>query len=404
MLLSVYFTDKNNGWATGTAYTYGGEIIKTTDGGDTWNLNYVFGNPFRPHNLLFTNVDNGFVIGGEQLGGKIIKTTNSGKDWYEIHVGPSNIYDTFLDISFSDPQNGLICSQDGRLFRTNDEGENWNEVYTGKSGSFYAIVDRKPRYWIAGEQFIISSPDAGVNWLLQYKNNVVFLGMCFVNDSSGWAVGTSGNYDSLIILKTVNGGVPLQGNPEIPTLNSPINNSQINYYPLLFSWNELQLSAYELEISLDSLFNNIEKAVTILDPHYYYGTLINYSTYYWRVRSKNINGFSMWSDIFRFTTGSVVLGIAKTNELKYTFELMQNYPNPFNPATKIRYIIPKPAIVKIKVFDLLGREAASLVNEYQNAGVHESVFNAAGLSSGVYIYSIFVDGALLSTKKMLYMK
>jgi photosystem II stability/assembly factor-like uncharacterized protein len=402
-LQSIYFTNQNIGWAVGTAEFVGGEVLKTTNGGDTWKLNYLFGNdPIHPYKILFTNEETGFVVGGEPHG-RVFKTTNSGIQWHEIQVEPSNIYDTFLDISFSDPQNGLICSLDGRLYRSNDEGENWNEVYTGK-GSFYAVVDRKPRYWIAGGQSIFSSTDAGVNWFIQYKNKVSFTGMSFVNDSLGWAVGTSGNYDSLIILKTVNGGVPIQGDPEIPTLIEPANNSQINYYPLIFSWNELQLSAYELELSLDSLFNNIEKAVTIFDPYYYYGTLKNYSQYYWRVRSKNLNGFSMWSDTFKFTTGNVVLGITKTNELKYGFELMQNYPNPFNPETKIRYTIVKSAFVKIKVFDLLGREVTSLINGYQSSGVHETKFNASGFTSGIYIYSIFVDGALLSSKKMLFMK
>ena len=102
---------------------------------------------------------------------------------------------------------------------------------------------------------------------------------------------------------------------------------------------------------------------------------------------------------------STILDIKNENNNIITkFILEQNYPNPFNPDTKIRYVIPKSAVVKIKVFDLLGREAATLINGFQNSGEHETIFNATGFSSGVYIYSIYVDGVQLSTKKMLLMK
>lgn len=93
-----------------------------------------------------------------------------------------------------------------------------------------------------------------------------------------------------------------------------------------------------------------------------------------------------------------------------TFELQQNYPNPFNPSTKIRYIIPQTSnvngqkpIVVLKVYDILGNEVATLVNEEQSPGQHEVVFNAAGLASGVYIYKLDSPG-FTTTKKMILLK
>ncbi len=99
-----------------------------------------------------------------------------------------------------------------------------------------------------------------------------------------------------------------------------------------------------------------------------------------------------------------------------TFELSQNYPNPFNPSTKIRYTIPTPPIssplvkgrteegfVSLKVYDILGNEVASLVNEEQTPGQHEVVFDAAGLASGVYIYRLVTPG-YADTKKMILLR
>lgn len=86
------------------------------------------------------------------------------------------------------------------------------------------------------------------------------------------------------------------------------------------------------------------------------------------------------------------------------YSLNQNYPNPFNPSTTINYSIPKEGLVKIKVFDILGREVTQLVNSQMQAGTYKVEFNSAGLASGVYIYSLFVDNNLKSSKKMILIK
>lgn len=85
------------------------------------------------------------------------------------------------------------------------------------------------------------------------------------------------------------------------------------------------------------------------------------------------------------------------------FSLNQNYPNPFNPATKIEYSIAEPAKVSIKVFDILGREIATLVDKEQSAGRYNITFNAENLSSGIYIYRI-TAGDYTSAKKMVLFK
>ncbi len=86
-----------------------------------------------------------------------------------------------------------------------------------------------------------------------------------------------------------------------------------------------------------------------------------------------------------------------------SFTLYQNYPNPFNPATTIKYSIPNSNMVSIKVFDILGKEVTTLVNEQQNSGLHEVTFNAEKLSSGTYFYQLKC-GEFTETKKLLLLK
>ncbi|MBN8585337.1 MAG: T9SS type A sorting domain-containing protein [Ignavibacteria bacterium] len=85
------------------------------------------------------------------------------------------------------------------------------------------------------------------------------------------------------------------------------------------------------------------------------------------------------------------------------FGLMQNYPNPFNPVTSIRFDIPKSSFVNIKVFDVMGREVANLVNEQLKAGEYMVKWDAVRFSSGIYFYSIAAEGYQV-TKKMILTK
>lgn len=85
------------------------------------------------------------------------------------------------------------------------------------------------------------------------------------------------------------------------------------------------------------------------------------------------------------------------------FVLNQNYPNPFNPSTNIKYSIPAAGIVTLKVYDLLGREVSTLVNEQQQAGTFDVVFDGSNLASGVYYYQLKA-GELTATKKLMLTK
>ena len=94
----------------------------------------------------------------------------------------------------------------------------------------------------------------------------------------------------------------------------------------------------------------------------------------------------------------------KKRDVPTEYVLFQNYPNPFNPSTLIKYQIKdNNTFVELKVFNILGKEVKTLVNEIQDSGIHEVEFNASNLSSGVYFYTIKA-GSYSATKKMILIK
>jgi hypothetical protein len=93
----------------------------------------------------------------------------------------------------------------------------------------------------------------------------------------------------------------------------------------------------------------------------------------------------------------------RENNVAQSFRLAQNYPNPFNPTTNISYVLPRAENVSLKIYDVLGREVATLVNEAKAQGAYTVPFNASNLASGVYFYKLQA-GSFVQTKKMMLVK
>ena len=109
-------------------------------------------------------------------------------------------------------------------------------------------------------------------------------------------------------------------------------------------------------------------------------------------------------DINIYSYAAVTAVSPVNNDLPKEFSLEQNYPNPFNPVTEIRYAIPSAERVSLKVFNVLGKEVAVLVNsEYRSAGFYKVAFNASSLPSGTYIYRLEA-GANVTSKKLILIK
>ena len=100
---------------------------------------------------------------------------------------------------------------------------------------------------------------------------------------------------------------------------------------------------------------------------------------------------------------STITDVENEETIPTVFKLEQNYPNPFNPSTRIKFAVPERSNVLIKIYDILGSEVATLLNEEMDAGWYENNFNAAGLSSGVYLFRMEA-GKFINTKKMIYLR
>ncbi len=116
-------------------------------------------------------------------------------------------------------------------------------------------------------------------------------------------------------------------------------------------------------------------------------------TFYYRLKQVDMNGQSTYSQVLT----------VKFDLLPTIYSLAQNFPNPFNPSTTIKYTVPQNGPVTIKLYDVTGREVATLVNEVKTVGSYDLKFNASGLASGVYIYRMIAKD-FVSVKKMSILK
>ncbi len=125
------------------------------------------------------------------------------------------------------------------------------------------------------------------------------------------------------------------------------------------------------------------------------------------LRSGNL-GFDTYCNIFKLDNITGIIAEGNRNNLPTQFSLSQNYPNPFNPTTTIEYSVPYVETnshipIQLKIYDVLGREITTLVNQPQKPGIYKTVWNATNFSSGIYYYSLRFDNNVYS-KKMLLLK
>lgn len=117
------------------------------------------------------------------------------------------------------------------------------------------------------------------------------------------------------------------------------------------------------------------------------------------------NALTNRDEAYLLDTGGLLTNVENENQINViqNFLLLQNFPNPFNPVTNIEFFLPNTGHVKIKVYDLIGQEVTTLLDEEKLSGYHRITFNASNLSSGIYFYRIQA-GSFVETKKMILMK
>ncbi len=413
---SVQFVDDNKGFVVGTEFPQNLFLLKTEDAGLNWSKSFVAIETGDPK-IRMINALTGFII--SENSSKIYKTTNGGNNWIVV-FDDSIPQHSFWDIAFSDELNGFAGRAGGDFLLTSDGGNTWHKKFMPLL--FCTNIRTIENHcWISGfgigYNAIVYSDDYGNTWTPIFVDDSSDIHDIFFSDlNNGWFCSTTGYQPPLyngFVYKIETDWLSNITVPSAPQQIYPVNNANFEQVVVDFEWGKPSYTLTRFQVSTDSLFNIFYVLVNPSngDTTFFGNQLFieNNKTvafplnqkYFWRVRSENKVGVSDWSDIWSFTTYS------PTNvDEEYApveFNLSQNYPNPFNPNTSIHYAISNRQFVSLKVYDVLGNEVATLVNEEKPAESYEVQFNGNNLSSGIYLYKL-TAGNFAETKKMILMK
>ncbi len=366
----------------GYAITQTHNILKTTNGGDNWNIIYndTTGNIFT--RLQFLNESTGFVGAYNTL-----KTTNGGNNWFQIStpVPVQDIYVLNEDTIWIVFPNSLV----GGVFRTTNGGASWTQQLSLGSQNPNHIYFYNGRMGFTGRDniYLRRTTDSGLNWTL-INGAGGFLDMYFADSLTGWKTSFQ---------KTTDGGLNWINQP-LPQ-GGDIVLSQINHFSNIGSDTIWGVGGYVFWPGFGNrgmIFRTTNSGANWLFQ--VPDTNINIGRYLYTKFTGKLNGWA-YSTIptgIHTTSGGDPVFYTSVHQISLEvpkhFGLFQNYPNPFNPVTKIRYQIAKSSYVSLKVYNILGENIAALVNQKQSAGTYEVDFSASGgglnLSSGVYFYKI----------------
>ncbi len=402
-------------------------LYKTTDGGNNWNAS-VNGigaiknflslaiNPADP-NIVYAG--SSFSIATSTGPSTIYKSTDAGANWVESNNGlptdPTDINPVrTMSISNDDP-NILIAglfvnSADllGGLYVTTDGGASWVRKWDGA-----------PQ--VVGTLLRSSAIKPGTP-----QEFYVGLDIATLTDIGVWGTTDGGDtwasFNGGTMLNTYNIRALIFKGTTQPTLYAGAGTSGTGVFEYTFEPIPVEFTSFTANVSENSVTLNWSTATetnnsgfsverkgsdgnwqtmgfingsgnsTVINHYSFTDQNVTYGKYTYRLKQIDYNGSSTYSS-------EVNVEVLPIN----TFTLSQNYPNPFNPSTIIKYSIPSDQFVTLKIYDVLGREAETLVNEAQVRGEYTISFNASRLSSGIYYYSI-TAGSYRETRKMILVK
>ncbi len=175
--------------------------------------------------------------------------------------------------------------------------------------------------------------------------------------------------------------------------------------PVSLKWSKDALStSYHVHVDTSQAFNSpaLIKNEALTDTSFQLPALLTVKPYYWRVRGVNNLGVGTWSETRNFRMSSTV-NVEDVSGVPREFQLSQNYPNPFNPSTTIGFALPQSGFVTLKVYNLLGQEVATLVEQFMAAGSYRVQWDAKRFNSGIYVYRM-TAGTFESSKTLLMIK
>jgi len=291
------------------------------------------------YGVSFFNTSNGIIVGNT---GSVLITTNGGSNW---NVRTSGTVQTLRRVEMLTDQIAIAIGDNGSAIKTTDGGNEWTELTTGTNFNLNEIhfLDGNTGYIVGNGGVLLKTTNTGSSWTsISTGTSNSLNGINFIG-SQGVIVGNNGT-----IIQTTNSGTSWVQQNSITEIN--LNSVSM---PTMNTWYIAGDSSVILKTSTSG---NL--------------TGVNYSNYF----------------------GS-----------PDKFSLSQNYPNPFNPTTKIKFDVKESGLVKLTVFDMLGRIVETIINENLSSGSYERNFNGSRLTSGVYFYKLEV-GDYTEIKKMTLLK
>ncbi len=285
-------------------------------------------------------------------GGTVIKSTDNGLSWSVVNFpGTADLLTCEIRGDYI-----LVGGSSYSAYQSEDCGETWEQIGIGKNfnsvgpTSFNAIffVDDNVGYMGGPWGLMGKTTDGGANWVtFGVPDFEEIYDLFFISPDSGVVVGKPG-----MVRFTADGGNTWEEDPELTTLLAG---------------------------------RSIKKIGALSDE---FGIAITDS-----------------GSIISFATDSSLLTAVNEDGIHiHNYSLSNNYPNPFNPSTIIEYSLPQYGFVTLIVYDMLGREIATLVNEEKPAGNYKFEFEASNLASGVYYYHIKVGNEFVETRKMVLLR
>jgi len=347
--------------------------------------------------VCFGSIDQNNILGETQNNG-VFRTTNKGMTWSSATSGLSGSGSWVAPIMSHPDSTGIFYTARQQVFKTTDNAASWTPISTGTSGTIREMAICKSRaqsmYASSGSVLFYSS-DGGLNYkqVSSGMPNRTITGVYFHPDSFRVAVVCFSGFGAGKVYKTTDEGVTWNNiSGDLP--DTPINDVLI-YYPGGPTSN--YLAATDVGVFMTSNFgvNWVELANGLPNT---VAMHLDYNEGSGKVRI-GTHGRGTW-EINGIITGHTV----GATEIPRKHSLLQNYPNPFNPKTKIEYKIKEKGIVTLKVYDILGKEHQTLVNKFHKAGNYELTFYGEGYSSGMYFYTLFIDGVKVDSKKMILIK
>lgn len=369
-LMSVSFVDSK----TGYVFTLSNKIYKTTDGGAEWR---EFETPGAAMTGSFNDANIGIYTGSfPQV------TTNGGSSWtYGGGITPrpgstgatiilknSIMVNAHTGFSVGN-EFGMMGSSFyviGKIYRTTNSGTYWELMSLGGVDEYDVKMDKKGKLYVVWAA-LITSEDYGQTWSYVSGTNQAVFSMSEIFGDTIYLSATEGK-----LLRSFNQGL---------------------------NWNLYQTQSAD---TLKKIFFIDNKTGWVCGDSGYVFHTTNSGTNWIRQNTgttKDINGICFVNKDTGFAVGNNGLllktytgGVVGVNDpgsfIPEKYDLSQNYPNPFNPVTKIRYELPSDNFVSIIVYDLLGREIKTVVNEFKTAGSYFFNFNGSGLPSGIYYYKM----------------